>query len=260
MRRAWYHSGLDDNRKASMNETIKQLHARKSVRAFTDEPVSAQDELAILEAACQAPTAGNQQLYSIIVARSQQQKDALAKSCDNQHFIAKAPLVLVFCADVRRWYEAFVADATAEPREPGMGDALLAVVDATVAAQNAVVAAEALGLGSCYIGDILENAEVQRDILSLPPYVMPACMLVIGHPKQQQLSRTKPRRFELETVVFEDRYRTQEADEVTEAIAYKNEGRQETISQFCARKWNSDFSREMTRSVRAWLSGFPFEG
>ena len=243
-----------------MNETIKQLHARKSVRAFTDEPVSAQDELAILEAACQAPTAGNQQLYSIIVARSQQQKDALAKSCDNQHFIAKAPLVLVFCADVRRWYEAFVADATAEPREPGMGDALLAVVDATVAAQNAVVAAEALGLGSCYIGDILENAETQRDILSLPPYVMPACMLVIGHPKQQQLSRTKPRRFELETVVFEDRYRTQEADEVTEAIAYKNEGRQETISQFCARKWNSDFSREMTRSVRAWLSGFPFEG
>ena len=160
-----------------MSETITQLHARKSVRAFTDEPVSEQDELAILEAACQAPTAGNQQLYSIIVARSQQQKDALAKSCDNQSFIAKAPLVLVFCADVRRWYEAFAADDAAEPREPGVGDALLAVVDATVAAQNAVVAAEALGLGSCYIGDILENAEAQRDILALPPYVMPACML-----------------------------------------------------------------------------------
>ena len=55
-------------------------------------------------------------------------------------------------------------------------------------------------------------------------------------------------------------YTAEITDEVTEAIAYKNEGRQETISQFCARKWNSDFSREMTRSVRAWLSGFPFEG
>ena len=241
-----------------MSETITQLHARKSVRAFTDEPVSEQDELAILEAACQAPTAGNQQLYSIIVARSQQQKDALAKSCDKK-FIARAPLVLVFCADVRRWYEAFAADDAAEPRKPGVGDALLAVVDATVAAQNAVVAAEVLGLGSCYIGDILENAEVQRDILALPPYVMPACMLVIGHPTQQ-LNRTKPRRFKLGTVVFEDRYRVQEASEVAEAIAYKNEGRRETIAQFCARKWNSGFSREMTRSVRVWLSGFPFEG
>jgi nitroreductase/FMN reductase (NADPH)/FMN reductase [NAD(P)H] len=166
----------------------------------------------------------------------------------------------VFCADVRRWYEAFVADDAAEPREPGVGDALLAVVDATVAAQNAVVAAEALGLGSCYIGDILENAEAQRDILALPPYVMPACMLVVGHPTQQQRNRTKPRRFKLDTVVFEDRYRAQGAGEVAGAIAYKNEGRRETIAQFCARKWNSDFSREMTRSVRAWLSGFPFEG
>lgn len=243
-----------------MSDTITQLHACKSVRAFTDEPVSAEDELAILQAACQAPTAGNQQLYSIIVARGQAQKDALAKSCDNQRFIAKAPLVLVFCADVRRWHEAFVADADANPRDPGAGDAILAVVDATVAAQNAVVAAESLGLGSCYIGDILENAEEQRRILALPSFVMPACMLVIGHPTQQQLDRPKPRRFKLETVVFEDRYRKQDADEVCEAIAYKNEGRRETIAQFCARKWNSDFSREMTRSVRAWLAGFPFEG
>ena len=92
-----------------MNETIAQLHARRSARAYTGEPVSSADERTILEAACQAPTAGNQQLYSIIVVRDQTEKEELSVTCDNQPFIASAPLVLVFCADVRRWYRAFAA-------------------------------------------------------------------------------------------------------------------------------------------------------
>jgi nitroreductase/FMN reductase (NADPH)/FMN reductase [NAD(P)H] len=242
-----------------MNDVIKQLHERKSVRVFTEREISMEARNSILNAAFQAPTAGNQQLYTILDITDEALKKRLSETCDNQPFIAEAKMVLIFCADCQKWYDAF-ADVHCSPRKPGVGDLMLAVSDANIAAQNAVVAAHSLGIGSCYIGDILENAEVQRDILGLPPYVMPACMLVIGHPKQQQLSRTKPRRFELETVVFEDRYRTQEADEVTEAIAYKNEGRRETIDQFCARKWNSDFSREMTRSVRAWLSAYPFEG
>lgn len=243
-----------------MNPIIESLHDRRSTRAFTAESVSAADERAILEAACQAPTAGNQQLYSIIVVRSQERKDALAESCDNQPFIAQAPLVLAFCADVRRWYEAFEADPDAHPRRPGVGDLMLAVEDATIAAQNAVVAAESLGIGSCYIGDIMENYERQREILDLPRYVVPAILLVMGHPTPQQLERTKPRRFELETVVFEDTYRRQEPDEIRAAIARKSQGLGERLAAFCERKWNSDFSREMTRSVRAWIDEFPFDG
>ena len=150
-----------------MNETIAQLRARRSVRAYTDEPVSAADERAILEAACQAPTAGNQQLYSIIVVRDQSEKDELAITCDSQPFIASAPLVLAFCADVRRWHRAFLA-AGADAREPGVGDLMLAVEDTMIAAQNAVTAAESLGLGSCYIGDILERREDQARILRVP--------------------------------------------------------------------------------------------
>ena len=90
-----------------MNETIRQLFERTSTRAFSNEPVSSEDERLILEAACQAPTAGNQQLYTIIVARDQAVKDALARSCDNQPMISRAPLVLAFCADMRRWARAF---------------------------------------------------------------------------------------------------------------------------------------------------------
>lgn len=240
------------------NETIRQLYARRSVRAFTDDPVSAADERAILEAACQAPTAGNQQLYSIIVVRDQAEKDRLAVTCDNQPFIARAPLVLVFCVDVARWHAAFVA-AGADPREPGVGDFLLALEDAAIAAQNAVVAAESLGLGSCYIGDILERREEQAEILGCPRHVVPAVMLVIGHPTEGQLKRVKPARFPLETVVFEDRYEARPAEGHLASLEPKHTGSGDLASwarAFCERKWNSGFLREMTRSAAAILADF----
>ena len=243
---------------ACPNETVRQLFARRSVRAFTEGPVSAADERAILEAACQAPTAGNQQLYSIIVVRDQAEKERLAVTCDNQPFIARAPLVLVFCVDVLRWHAAFVA-AGSSPRDPGVGDFLLALEDTAIAAQNAVVAAESLGLGSCYIGDILERREEQAEILGCPRYVVPAVMLVIGHPTEGQLKRVKPTRFPLETVVFEDRYETRGADDHLVSLEPKRTGSgelDEWARAFCERKWNSDFSREMTRSAAAILADF----
>ncbi len=244
-----------------MNETIAQLHERRSARAYTDEPVSAADERAILEAACQAPTAGNQQLYSIVVVHDQAEKDELAVICDNQPFIATAPLVLVFCADVRRWHQAFVA-AGAEPREPGVGDFLLALEDTAIAAQNAVVAAHSLGLGSCYIGDILERREEQARILGCPRHVVPAVMLVIGHPTEGQLRRVKPERLPLEDVVFENRYEARAADRLLEDLRPKAPASRDLADwarAFCERKWNSDFSREMTRSAAAILADFATE-
>lgn len=247
---------------ACPNETIRQLHERKSVRAFTPEPVSVADERAVLEAACQAPTAGNEQLYSIIVVRDQAKKDALAASCDNQPFIAKAPLVLAFCADVRRWRRGF-ALAGADPREPGAGDFLLAVEDTMIAAQNAVVAAHSLGLGSCYVGDILENCEEQARILGCSRWVVPVSVLVIGHPAPAQLRRRKPGRFPLEGIVFENEYRDLPEDELRALLATKegqtadaDRGFEEWLGAFCARKWNSGFSREMTRSARRILEAF----
>lgn len=130
-----------------MNEILTALHARKSVRAYLDKPISAEDKESILLAACTAPTAGNQQLYTILDVTDQDLKDRLAISCDNQPFIAKAPMVLVFCADCRKWYDAYI-EAGETPRKPGVGDVILAVVYASIAAQNAVIAAESLGIGS----------------------------------------------------------------------------------------------------------------
>ena len=140
------------------NEVLKELHDRRSVRAFTGAPIPPEARQAILEAAAQAPSAGCQQLYTILDIRNPDLKAALVKTCDNQPFIAQADLVLIFCADCRKWYQGF-ADCGCDPRKPGAGDLLLAVSDANIAAQNAVTAAWSLGIGSCYIGDIMENVE-----------------------------------------------------------------------------------------------------
>ena len=168
------------------NEVLQALSARKSVRVYTDEPVTEAERNAILQAAFQAPTAGNQQLYTILNITDPALKARLADLCDHQPFIAKAPLVLVFLADCRRWLQAYKAAGIEDVRTPGVGDLLLAMADTCIAAQNAVVAAESLGIGSCYIGDVIENAEQMREALCLPEYVVPACMLVFGRPTDQQ--------------------------------------------------------------------------
>lgn len=240
-----------------MNEIIQALHTRKSVRVFTDEPVGADVKREILAAAAQAPTAGCQQLYTILDITDQRLKTALADTCDHQSFIAKAPLVLIFCADCRRWYDAYL-EAGCTPRKPGPGELMLAVSDTNIAAQNAVTASESLGLGSCYIGDIMELYEVHRSMLNLPEYVFPAAMLVIGHPTAQQQARPKPPRFDLKYIVHENAYHHLDGHELREMFDGKTDGKDfdAWIAAFCKRKYNSDFSEEMSRSTWEYWKQF----
>lgn len=243
-----------------MNETLRQLHERKSVRVFEDRPIPPEVRTAILEAACQAPTAGNQQLYTILEITDPALRAQLAESCDHQPFIAQAKLVLIFLADCLKWYDAFRL-AGCQPRKPGVGDLLLAASDANIAAQNAVVAAHSLGVGSCYIGDIMEGVETHRAILKLPAYVFPAAMLVFGYPTRQQLDRPKPERVPLAHIVHENAYRPMDAAEY-EAMWTLRCGVKpyaDWLKAFCERKYNSDFSREMTRSVGVYLRDFESE-
>lgn len=240
-----------------MNEVIRQLFDRKSVRVFTDEPISQADKNLILDAAAQAPTAGNQQLYTILDITDPALKEQLVHTCDEQPFIAQGKLVLIFCADCLKWYDAF-RHAGCQPRKPGVGDLLLAVSDAVIAAQNAVVAAQSLGIGSCYIGDIMENCEQQRKLLGLPEYVFPAAMLVFGYPTEQQLQRPKPQRSPRHTVVHENGYRVMDKDTLQQLLSCKNTqpDYEKWLQAFCKRKYDSDFSREMTRSVETYLKDF----
>ena len=244
-----------------MNEVIRQLHDRKSVRVYEDRPVEPEVKQAILEAAIQAPSAGNMALYTILDITDPEMKQKLSVSCDNQPFIATAPMVLIFCADYRRWYDVF-RDHVDTVRKPGMGDLFLAQADTLIAAQNAVVAAHSFGLGSCYIGDITENFEYHKQLLNLPQYVVPAAMLCIGYPTEQQLNRPKPARHDVSDLVHENGYSLEKSHEMARMLSQQQNKTEEDLAdwvrRFCKRKWNSEFSQEMSRSctemVKDWCS------
>lgn len=240
-----------------MNEVIKQLNERKSVRVFEERPIGKEEKNAIIQAAMEAPTAGNQQLYTIIDITDEKLKEQLAVSCDNQPFIAEAPLVLIFCADCLKWLQAY-EEAGAVPREPGVGDLMLAVTDTAIAAQNAVTAAWSLGIGSCYIGDVMEQYEVHREMLHLPEYVFPAVMVVFGYPTKQQKARIKPKRFEMEDIVCENAYVKKDGESLRKMFADRCgvQTYDDWMTKFCNRKYNSDFSKEMTRTVGEYLKQF----
>ena len=196
-----------------MNTILESLYQRKSCRVFTDGPVSDEIKQELILAAMQAPSAGNMHLYSIIDITDQAIKDQLAVSCDHQAFIAKASLVYVICADYHRAWMGMQTFITKEARLPKEGDMVLAMSDALICAQNMVVAAQALGLGSCYIGDILENYEFHKDLLKLPTAVWPVCMLVLGYPTQHQLDRIKPKRLDSKYVMYTITYLLINAEE-----------------------------------------------
>ena len=212
-----------------MNETMQLIHNRRSIRAYRDQPVERETVDQIVQAAMRAPTAGNLMLYSILEIQDQAIKDKLADSCDNQPFIATAPLVLIFLADYQRWWDYFLASGvedycTREEKDlrcPGEGDLLLACCDAVIAAQTAVIAAEALGLGSCYIGDIMEQYEYHQELLNLARYTFPVAMLCFGYPTEAQARRNLTPRYPQGYIHFTDRYRRLEEGELEEIFAVR---------------------------------------
>jgi len=257
-----------------MNPVLDVILKRKSMRVYEDREIPAQHRAAILEATLRAPTAGNLMLYSIIEVTDQAAKDTLAETCDHQPFIATAPWVLLFLADYQRWYDYFLLSGAEELcaqrgqalQKPEQGDLFLACCDALIAAQTAVIAAESLGIGSCYIGDIMENYETHRELFDLPPYTFPIALLCFGYPTEQQLQREQTTRFDQQFIVFEDRYQRLDRGEfeemfrdIQERFNRKKEhpkGIHNTGQLIYARKFSAEFAGEMRRSVRAMLQAW----
>ncbi len=259
-----------------LNETLETIEKRKSTRAFADTPITPEEKETILHAAFRAPTAGNMMLYTILEIEDQAIKDHLAVTCDNQPFIAKAPYVLLFLADYQRWMDVYTLSGVKERcaelglryREPQAGDFLLAVTDAVIAAQNAVIAAESLGIGSCYIGDITENYEDNRRLFSLPRYVFPAALLCFGRPNREHTPETQVSRFAPEFIAHKNTYHRLDAAELERMMQNLQdkfptgrylEGAQNLGQHQYFRKFNADFSFEMSRSVREALKNWDCE-
>ena len=245
------------------------LRKRVSLRKYAELPIKPEDKEAIIEAAMRAPTAGNMMMYSMIIVSDQDIKQRLSETCDHQPFIAKAPLVIVFLADLQRWFDYyhdsgvkdFCNDQGMDFTGPDEADLLLAGSDALIAAQNTVISAEALGIGSCYIGDIMENYETHREMFNLPPYVFPISMLCYGYYPEGE--RPKPReRFDSQFIVSENKYKRLTGKDREAMFSHRAKGFNpqnirgaKNMGQWIyARKTGADFSIEMARSVRVAMN------
>jgi nitroreductase len=256
-----------------MNSVMRTILDRKSVREYEKRPIEDDVKAQILQAILRAPTAGNMMLYSIIEVTDPVKKNSLARTCDNQPFIAKAPLILLFLADYQRWYDYFILcnvenvckTNKVSMRKPGEGDLMIACCDALIAAQTAVIAAQSFGIGSCYIGDIMEKWEINRDLFKLPRYTFPICLLCFGYPTEGQRKRQKTPRFDEQFIIYKNTYKRLIPEELREMFAdreyaFEQSGRLDGIENIGQRnyfkKFSADFTIEMSHSVKACLDNW----
>lgn len=174
-----------------MNDVINTLNNHRSIRSYTDEPVSQEMLEWIIEAAQSAPSSINGQQVTIISVEDRERKTKLAELAGGQRWIDEAPLFLVFCADFNRARMAAEMNNEKLVITEGMESIMVGAVDVGLAMANAIAAAESMGLGIVPIGGVRNNPGEVIRLLNIPQYVYPVCGLVVGHPKE--MSEKKPR-------------------------------------------------------------------
>ncbi len=162
----------------SILDTINQ---HRSIRKFSDKPIEDQILDKILNAGFRASTTGNMQTYSIIVNRDKANLEKILPFHFGQKMVVEAPVFLTFNADFNR-FNQWCIQRNASPGYDNMLSFLTAAIDAVIAAQNVAVAAEALGLGICYLGTTLYNADKLIEFYDMPKGVVPITSIAIGYP------------------------------------------------------------------------------
>lgn len=229
---------------------------RRTVRAYTDQAVSESALETILEAAARASNTGNMQTYSIILTTSAERKAQLGPLHFGQPMVEQAPVVLTFCADFRRftqWCEA----SGEEVAYDNFMSLYTATIDAMLAAQNAAVAAEDLGLGICFLGTTLYNMPGIIELLRLPKGVVPVTTVTIGHPKSlPELTERLP----LSAIVHREEYKERSPEEVralyaeTEALErnqqFVRDNGKETLAQvFCQVRYSPESYATLSKAI-----------
>ena len=182
------------------------LKKHKSVRNFSRRIVDETIIKDILEASIRASNTGNMQLYSIILSTQPKIKEKLFPLHFNQPMVKQAPLVFTFCADVNRFSQWCRLRGT-EPCYDNFLWFSTALVDTILAAENAALAAENAGLGICFLGTTMYNAEEIEKVLSLPKGVVPVVTMVAGYPEDPTPPAELTERLPFEAVVHFETYR-----------------------------------------------------
>lgn len=176
-----------------VNATIETLFNHRSVRAYTDEALKPGTLELLVAAAQSASTSSNLQTWSVVAVQDAARKDRLAQLAGNQEHIRRCPLFLVWVADLSRLKMLGVKRGVAHEGLTYMEAFLVAAIDSALAAQNAAVAAESMGLGVVYIGGMRNQPEQVAKELGLPEYAFATFGMCIGYPDPLKPASVKPR-------------------------------------------------------------------
>ena len=196
---------------------IDRILSHRSIRKFTNAEIPDDVLNKILLAGTRASTTGNMQVYSIILTTNQIQKERLCQSHFKQNMVLNAPIHLTFCADFNR----FSLWCKARKAEPGYDNFLsffTAAIDALLVSQNVAIAAEAEGLGICYLGTATYNADQIIEILELPKLVIPVAAMVLGYPDE---APGLTDRLPLNGVIHSEKYRNYSESDLDRIYAEK---------------------------------------
>ncbi|WP_453995179.1 oxygen-insensitive NADPH nitroreductase [Bacillus nitroreducens] len=240
-----------------MNSVIETIMNHRSIRKFEDKLVTDEQIRTIVESAQAASTSSFIQAYSIIGVKDLEKKKKLAEVAGNQSYVVDNGHFFVFCADLHRHQvisEMEEKDLTTslESTEKFM----VATIDAALAAQNAVVAAESMGLGACYIGGLRNNLNEVVKLLQIPKYVIPLFGIAVGYPAQ--MPDKKPR-LPFEHIYHEDVYQQDETEFKQQLTEYN-----ELISEYYLRRtngkrsdtWTGQMANMLEKPVRMYMKEF----
>ena len=231
-----------------MNETINLMKSHSSVRRFKDERIPEADLKAIIEAGSAASSWKNFQSYSIIVVRSEEKKQALY-NLTPQPAILQADTILLFVGDHNRASKA--AELHQEPFDAkGTENLLISSVDAALAGQNAMLAAESLGYGGVFIGMIRHSALAVAEVFAFPDYTYPVFCIALGVPNQH--FPVKPR-LKLESFVFQEEYQEQSVEAIQNHDAVQTEYAGARQTELWSERLVNQFKQEEQPETKAVL-------
>ncbi len=248
-------------------EPLSRLLSRRTYRRFTDQPVSDALRAALLACAQSAPAKSDLQQYSILDVRDPAKKAALTELCDTA-WMAAAPVLLVFCGDLRRAQK--VCELRGHPYAQNTLDSFMnAAVDAALAMQAMIAAAEAAGLGACCISQVRKRLPETADLLKLPDGVFPLAGLAAGWPDE---ARDVTLRLPPAVVVHRDAYADSDLASEIDAYDQRRHAARPLANQIKPEKfgtaefygWSESAARRLTEpsdlgTLRAFLESHGFD-
>lgn len=243
-----------------MNETIQTILNHRSIRSFEDKPLSEEQIRLIVQSAQSASTSSFVQAYTIIGIKDPKKKAKLAALSGNQAYVEHNGHFLVFCLDFHR-HELAAKMEGLQPEEiqtalESTEMFMVGVIDAALAAQNACIAAESMGLGICYIGGLRNQLAEVSELLQTPDRVIPLFGLCIGYPAKP--SSTK-QRLPMDNIYHEEQYIQQESLLQEQLNQYNQE-----ISEYYykrtggkrADRWTEQIGRQLSNPKRQYMKEF----